>query len=368
MRRGSIFVILFALLAAAIVGASQFLRAQPALEVRIAVDPLIAGWAEAVIRDVNATQPLINSTHRVQFVTIVIDDPDVWGGRANWTPTNHPDGWIPSASLSVGYASGEGLPFTTSQDSLARTPLVWGGYPSRVNILTENGAQPLDFGTVRQAAEAGRWDQIGGQAAWGFIDLGLQQPSRKMGGLAVLLTGAADLAENPQLTAADLSGSYRTVAAGLLNSVVNFNTLGADPARTMASSYDSTVEVALLPESLWLNNLPGLVRHEQGFVFNYPAYQFVLTFPFARWTPDLNTAPEVVPALDLLQSWLTRADQQARLTEFGLRPAATEPTVTDEVFSLGTPYGIALTPNYGQAVVPPSRGDVQGIVEWAAQQ
>jgi hypothetical protein len=368
MRRGSIFVILFALVAAVVVGASQFFRAQPALEIRIAVDPLIADWAGAVIRDLNATQPLINSTRRIQFVTVVIDDPDVWGGRANWTPTNHPAAWIPAAALSVGYAGSEGLPFTTQIDSLARTPLVWGGYPSRVTVLTENGAQPFDFAAVRVAAEAGSWSGLGGQSAWGFVDLGLQQPSRKMGGLAVLLTGAADLVENPQLTSADLSGNFRTVAAGLLNSVVNFNTLGADPARTMASSYDSTVEIALLPESLWLNNLAGLVRHEQGFVFSYPAYQFVLTFPFARWTPDINTALEVGPALDLLQDWLTRADQQARLTGFGLRPAASEPTVTDETFSLAMPYGIALTPNYGQAVTPPSRGDVQGLVEWAAQQ
>jgi hypothetical protein len=368
MRRGSIFVILFALLAAAIVGASQFLRAQPALEIRIAVDPLIADWAEAVIREVNATQPLINSTRRVQFVTLVVDDPDVWGGRANWTPTNHPAAWIPAAALSVEYARTEGLPFTTSIESLARTPLVWGGYPSRVNVLTQQGALPFDFGTVRLAAEAGRWDQIGGQAAWGFIDLGLQQPSRKMGGLAVLLTGAADLAENPQLTSAMLGSGYRAVAGRLLGSVVNFNTLGADPARTMASSYDSTVELALLPEALWLRNLPGLVRHEQNFVFSYPAYQFVLTFPFARWTPDATTPPELVPALDLLQSWLTRPDQQARLAAFGLRAAATEPTVTDETFALGMPYGIALDPPYGQAITLPARGDVQGLVEWAAQQ
>jgi hypothetical protein len=368
MRRGSIFVILFALLAAGVIGASQFFRAQPALEIRVAVDPLIAGWAEAVMRDLNATQPLINSTRRVQFVAVVVDDPDVWGGRANWTPNNHPAAWIPSAALSVEYARGEGLPLNGSVESLARTPLVWGGYPGRVSILTDNGALPFDFAVVRAAAEAGRWDQIGGQAAWGFIDLGLQQPSRKMGGLAVLLTGAADLAENPQLTSADLSGNFRTVAAGLLQSVVNFNTLGPDPARTMASSYDSTVEIALLPESLWLNNLPGLVRHEQGFVFSYPAYQFVLTFPFTRWTPDVNTPAEVSGALDLLQTWLTRADQQARLTGFGLRAAGGEPTLTDEAFAVAVDYGIALTPNYGQAVSPPSRGDVQGLVEWAAQQ
>ncbi len=65
-QRGTIFIVLFLLIAAGIIGASRFLGSQPATEYTLAVDPLAQGWAEAAVSAFNASQPTVN-THRIQF-------------------------------------------------------------------------------------------------------------------------------------------------------------------------------------------------------------------------------------------------------------------------------------------------------------
>src|SRR6185295_12012785 len=118
-----------------------------------------------------------------------------------WTANNHPIAWIPASSLSVGYAKDNGVPLVSMTNSLARTPLVWGGYVSRVDVLTNKGALPLDWPAVEAAAAKESWSAIGGQSDWRFIKLGFGQPGRKIGGLAALYTGAAARAQNEVLTA-----------------------------------------------------------------------------------------------------------------------------------------------------------------------
>ncbi|MBZ0286754.1 MAG: hypothetical protein K8I30_04000, partial [Anaerolineae bacterium] len=127
MRRGSIFVILFIVVAAGVIGASQFLRSQPPTEYTIAVDPLAVPWVENAVAGLNATSPVVNGTQRVQFKVTPVDDLELWGGQRLWTTTNHPLAWIPASSLSLNFATENGVSVTGVTDSLARTPLVWGG-------------------------------------------------------------------------------------------------------------------------------------------------------------------------------------------------------------------------------------------------
>jgi hypothetical protein len=365
MRRGSIFVILFILLAAVVIGASQFLRSQPPIEITIAVDPLAEAWVSSSIQGLNATNPIVNATTRVQYRVLPIDDLDVWNGSNRWNSQNHPAAWIAASSTSAAYAKDIGLSLVDVTPSLARTPLVWGGYVSRVNVATGEGNNLFDWDAIQAAAAAESWSAIGGQADWRFVKLGFAAPNRKISGLAVLYTGAADFSGDPALTGPSIRGAnFRTWMEPVLDSVPNFATLGSDPAAAMTRGA-STMEIGLLPESQWLNNLSGLLKNEDV-VFSYPAFQFMLDFPLLRWS-DSTTTVEQQQAVDLLRNWLTGAAQQATLPNFGLRPANSEPTPEAALFAAAIPYGIQLTPDYGQAVTaPPTRGDTQGLIEWAA--
>jgi hypothetical protein len=327
MRRGSIFVILFVVVAAIVIGASQFLRSQPPTEITIAVDPLAVAWVENAVAALNATSPVVNATQRIQFRVTPVDDLDVWQGQRIWSPDNHPAAWIPASSISVGYAKENGVPLGDVAASVARTPLVWGGYVSRVDVITDGGTAPLDWPTVAQAAETASWAALGGESEWQFIKLGFGQPGRKMNGLAVLFSGAGAYHKKADLSGADLrAADFRDWMLPVINSVPNFATLGSDPAAAMARG-PSTVEIGFFPESQWLLNLSGLLQNEDVRL-SYPAYQFLLDFPLVRWQ-DSSTTDEQRQAVDLLSGWLLATAQQSNAPDHGLRPATVEPTEAD---------------------------------------
>lgn len=365
MRRGTIFIGLFILVAAGIIAASRFISSQPPLEIAVAVDPLAEPWLQAAVSAFNAGDTVVNGSRRVRVVLTPTDDLRVWLDSRAWTATTHPAAWIPASSVSVQYAADAGMPFQVVADSLARTPLVWGGFASRVAVLTQDGAQPFDWPAVAAAAQAESWQKIGGDPSWQFVKLAFAQPTSKMSGLAVMLTGAAAFHDN-----ADLSGEalrarpFRDWMTPVLQSVPNFNNLGGNPAAVIARQGTAIADAALLPEVDWLRNLGPLQRVE-AVIFAYPAYQLVLDFPLARWDDTQTTADERA-AVDALAAWLLDPARQAQAMEAGLRPATGEPTAQNTLFADAVPLGIQLSPSYGQAVTLPPRADVQGYVNWIA--
>lgn len=356
MRRGTIFIFLFILIAAGIIAASRFLASQPADEIRVAVDPLAKAWAEAAIADLNATDPVV-STRQIRFVVVETDDLKVWNGQDRWTNENHPDAWIAASSASVQYALSDGLPLVVETPSLARTPLVWGGYKSRVDALVKGGE--LDWNSLAAVDINENWSAFGGQSDWGFLKFGLAQPGSKIGGLAALFSAAGTLGAssvNDQ--------QFRNQLLPVIKAV-NFTTLGADPVATMVGRGTSVVEIGIFPEVQWLNSLSDERPGTDPIVLNYPAYQFVLDFPLVRWQNE-QTPADRAAAVDMLNKWLLRPDYQAEAKAFGLRPATSEPTPTDDLFRSGVAFGIAYNPDFGQAVPAPSNNDVSGLIQWVA--
>jgi hypothetical protein len=367
MRRGTIVLLFFILVAAAIVGISQYLRAQPPLEVTLAVSPLAERWVRDAVAALNATEPITSSARRYIVRVQTVDDTDVWQDdrRAAWTTQNHPAGWIPASYASLGYAIETRQPFQPVRESLARTPLVWGGYESRVNTITNGGAAAFDWSRVAEIAAAERWANVpNGNAAWGNVNIGFSPPASSTSGLAVLLSAAADYSDTAALDSNAISDAnfrdwFRPVAAA---SIPNFNTLGADPAAAIASRGASVAALALLPESQWLNNLNGLIDNEP-MLFAYPEYGFVFDFPLAVWS-DASTTDDERQVITAVGAWLAADAQQARLSQYGLRPTEGEPTADDALFTAALPYGIALMPDYGRVIVPPSRIDAQRLLQW----
>ncbi len=361
MRRGTLVFIVFVLVVAAVVGASQFLRSQPPAEFTVAVNPLAAEWVRAAVNSFNATNPVVNSTQRIQFTVTVTDDLPVWQGSANWTTENHPAVWIPAATASVNYAER----YAVQTPSVAQTPLVWGGYASRVAVATANSGQSLDWPTVQAAAEAASWSSIGGESGWRFVKFAFARPDQAMSGVAALFSSAASFSNSESITGNPIRAEFREWFTPVVESVPSFQTLGADPAAAMARG-PSTVEIALLPESQWLLNVNGLTGNEP-LVFSYPAYQFLLDFPLARWD-DATLNPEVEQAaVSALSQWLLSANQQAQLTQYGLRPASGEVPATASLFTAAEQYGIQLEPELGTLVQPPTRSETLSLLQWFSQ-
>lgn len=365
MRRSTVVVIIFALVAAVVVGISQFLRAQPPLELTVAVSPLAERWVRPAVERLNATEPVVGATRRLRFSVTVVDDLTVWGDerRVNWTPENHPAAWIPAASVSVDYAVNARFPFTVVADSVARTPLLWGGFASRVDVLTGDGAEPFDWQAVAAAAEAQSWAALGGSSNWQFVKLAFDRPDQAMSGFAVLLTGAAAYADSADVTQATTnSADFRAWFEPVGDSVANFNTLGADAAAAMASRGASVAEIGLLPESRWLTNLDGLVRHEPV-VLAYPAYPFVFDFPVVRWD-DSSVGDEEAEAARVLANWLLADAQQTAALDAGLRPADGAVPEDARLFSAAFDYGVLPDPDLSTAAAGLSRTEAQRLLQW----
>ncbi|MCC6803511.1 MAG: hypothetical protein IT319_11560 [Anaerolineae bacterium] len=361
MRRGTIIVLVFVVLAGAVIAASQFLRSQPPLEITVAVSPLAETWLRSAVEAFNASDPIVNTTRRVHVTVNTVDDLSVWSdeGQRAWA-AQHPTAWIPASSASIAYANR--LPLETVAPSLAQTMLVWGGFSDRVDALTDDGARPLDWAEIVRAADAGTWAAVAADhAAWGNIKLAFTRPNGSTGGLAVLFSGAGAFADDPVVSGATVvSNDFHAWMQGILLSVPNYNTLGASVAKTLASRGISVGEIALLPESEWLTNLSGnLTNASNPIRLSYPAYQFVFDFPLARWG-ELTTDEDA--AVEALHQYLLGQNPEA----YGLRPVSGAPAPTARLWLDAEPFGAQLAPDLTLAAEPPPRAEVQRMLVWVS--
>jgi hypothetical protein len=353
MRRGSIFVIIFILVAGGIVGASFFLRAQPPLEITVAVSPLASDWVRAAVDAFNATDPVVNATRRVRFSVETVDDLNVWleDGRG-WTQGSHPDAWIPAASFSVAFAREARMPLTIVEPALARTLLVWGGFSDRIEAVL-GSETPLD------------WEAVAGAAL--HARLAFFHPARTAAGLAVLLSSAGEFHETTQPGDAELSSpDYRGWLRPVIEAVPNFNTLGTSVAETLAARGPSIGEIGLLPESDWLRNLRGqLVQAAGPLRLNYPAYSLVFEFPLVRWSDPQEEDPDCRAGIEALGRWLLSPEQQAAAARYGLRTVDGQAERESEVFTRAAAYGLLFDPVY-QTVEAPSRNAIRTLLAWTS--
>lgn len=360
MNRSTVVLIIFVLIVGAIIGLSQFLTSQPPVTITIAVDPLADAWVRSAAERFNATNPLVNNgTTRITIQISTEDDLDIWTGRVSWNGDNHPDGWLATTSQSIEFAPSN-TAFQIVEDSVARSPLVWGGFSDRVTVLDDISG--FDWDAFTEVAEAARWDAVGGEANWGFVKFAFNRPASSMNGVAALMTGIADYADDPVVTRQTITGSaFGAWLQAVIDSVPNFQTLGADPAATLVSRGRTIMDVAILPEVQWMTNIDRLASLSDPLVFNYPAYQALLDFPLAAWVDD-DTSNVNRQAVEAFGAFLLQDDSQTLALTYGLRPADREPTDTARNFQQATQYGIQLSPDYGTPVVWPSRSDIETLI------
>jgi hypothetical protein len=367
MSRGTIVLIVFAIIALLIIGASTLLQNQPVLEVTLAVDPLIAAWARESVNAFNEQAVVVGAGRRVQVNISTISDVDVWIETVPWNGSSHPDAWLPSSAQSLAYAEERSLPFDTIVPSLARTVLVWAGFADRISVLTGNETSPLDWEIVQQAAEEESWEALGGQSSWRFFKLAFNQPADSLTGLGVVFSAAAAFDDTATVTGVQLANADFRNWLRPIFSAVNF-TIGSDIPAITASQGTSVVDVAIAPESQWLQNL-DVIAQRGAIQFSDPEYQFMFDFPLARWD-DSQTSQEVRSAVDALARFLQASHQQNRLTAYGLRPVNRPVTQADTLFAEAEPLGLPINRDFEASVATiiqlPGLTDIRTLLSWIA--
>lgn len=358
-RRSTLVFILFALIVVGLVGYSQFVQQQPPLTITIAVNGLAKDWVNAAATRFNATAPLVNNaTTRVQILVTDANDMDVWQGNSGWTAQNHPVLWLPASSMALAYRPNN-LSFITLETSTARTPMVWGGFSSRVALITKDGQRPFDWGAVNDTLAAQRWQNLGAPANWGNVNMAINDPTDSLAGVAALLSGTADLIGSGTLARDAVNNSdFNTWITLLADSTRNLKTV--TPAQRMAQPGGIANGFGLLPEVQWLNSLNDLNKQEP-MVFHYPGFQVVLDFPLALWDDSQTTAAQR-EAATAFAAYLVRAEGQQLALENGLRPVNTEPTAAATLFALAEANGIELAPDYGLQIAIPDRSIVETLL------
>lgn len=358
MRRGTIFVIVFLLIAAGVVGVSFFLRSQPPLELTIAVSPLAVDWATASAAAFNATEPLANGRQPIRIRVTPLDDLDAWGqGRTIWNDSNRPDGWLAATSTSFAVLRATGEPLEVTVPVLAFTPLMWGGFAREADDLTDNGVRRLDWPLIAERIAAGDSD----------LRLAFPNPATTTTGFAVVVSGAAALNQTAILDIDDFGRDFRAWMTPMLQSVASYNTFGASVAETMAARGPSVGSVGLLPESEWLANLRGQLTRD-GVRLAYPQFPLFFTFGYAVWgrqTPAANEADRAA-GVQAFGMYLQSEAAQLALAEYGLRPpSGVAPNAG--LFTAGVQYGVLLSIDPAeQVIIPQQISSLQTILGWVA--
>jgi hypothetical protein len=363
MERGTLVLALFAVIVVAVIGVSLLLQSQPPIEFTIAVDPLAEDWLRQLVDDFNVSNPTIPEERRVRARVIGVSDLNVWySERANWTQRDHPEAWIPASTFSITYSE---HPFEIIVPSVARTPLIWAAYADRAEALLQNGGQALDWSALAEviAANGDRWEDLGGQASWGFVKMAFPLPTNTMSGFGVILSAAASHADSATLTNRMGRPLYDWLNP-LLNTVPNTAEVGDDVASIMARG-PSTLDLAIGPESQFLLALDALVSRGD-IVLAYPEYQFVFDFPLAIWS-DSATTTHQRRAVEVFADWLTAEEQQASTARFGLRPAEGPPTAEVDLFTFAVDYGAVLNPTFVPLVEPPTLVEARALLQWYTQ-
>jgi hypothetical protein len=326
---------------------------------RVAVNPLLHGWVTECAAQYQAANPR-QGTRAVNVQVVMQESFAVWGESIPvWSPQNHPHLWLPLARYEVDYAKEVNLPFEVIKPSVGSSPLVWGIYESRAQVLS-NHYGLLSTATLQNLAAGERWDAVGGAPQWGFVKMAFSRPDRTAVGLAALLTMAGGYDSQVGLSAELLNNSdlWKWLAP-FVDSVSTFSTLGTDPGQAMATRGVSLAEVALLPESQWLMNFATLSRNE-GVVLAYPESYILLDFPIALWS-DSNS--EETRAAQAFAEYLLLETQQRRLGDYGVRPQRDGDDLAD--YRAFTQSGLNITFKLsGQALTPPARPSVLALLRW----
>ncbi|MCL4256745.1 MAG: hypothetical protein KJ043_23510, partial [Anaerolineae bacterium] len=260
---GTFIVILFIVISLGVVGLGYIQRNQPdptatPLELTLTVNPLAQAWMSEMVNRFNTSDARFIDTYAVTIIlaNTPVDDMDVWQ-KGVWNNLTPPDLWIPSHSISASSADINGRNQITITPSLAKTPLIFVASANVAQAITQNESVAFDWGGIQTASQAGTWANFGASIN-GNVTLAFPLPNNTMEGMMVMYSANAYFDSTLSLTSSNIT-PFTTWFTPVVESVPNFNTIGADVATFMASR-GASVNIGIMAESRLLNTLSAITN------------------------------------------------------------------------------------------------------------
>lgn len=177
-------------------------------------------------------------------------DLDVWVTGAAW-PAIVDDGRQRGGRGAI-FADRIGAP-------VARTPLVLAAWEERAEVLEAHCGGDVTWRCVGEAT-AQPWSALGGETAWGGVELGMADPGTTATGLAVLGQAAAGFFDSATFASNDFRGDFTT----WLRDLADAASVNGDPYVQMlrlgrAQDLTATTEAAVLQRSDAARDVPRLL-------------------------------------------------------------------------------------------------------------
>mgnify|MGYP001247329303 CR=1 FL=1 len=370
---GTLIVILFIIISLGIVGLGYIQRNQPqpeptAIELTLLANPMAHAWITNAVAQFNQgnTRLMDNFIITIDVNPTPMDDMTAW--REAWNDTTRPDIWLASSSLAVEY---RGYPFIVEDRViLAKTPMIWVASALADNAITQNGEQPLDWGTIQPATVAGTWANFGVSSLQGNVNIAFAPPDSSLNGLMALYGAQAYYLRSLNLNAVPVNQDFLAWLAPIVDSVPNFNTIGTDVATFMLTR-GTSVNIALMPEAQFLTQISTFMR-TRPIQVSYPEYPMVFDFSLTWWDDVNAVEPDIrqarIRAIATFANLLLEPTQQAQLSQYGLRPINLPIGENDNLFRQGLDVGITYDPILDSYLLQATNARGSQLLTWFAQE
>ena len=278
-------------------------------------------------------------------LSVTVEPAGVTASRLSAGPLEGVDGWLvtrPWAEAARAARERAGLePALGVGRALARSPVVLAVWPDRAEALRRHcPAGQIDWRCVGDRAGQ-RWEELGGQPAWGLVKPGHADPGQEAIGLVVLGSAATGFFGNAGFSRVEIEedDGFRSWLSRLERAVPTFRPSGGTPLQDMLLKGPAAFDVVGTTEAEGRTRLASAARSDKP----------VLLYPAPVATADVVLASVSGPASQRLGRLLRGRGAREALSEGGWRVGGAAPAGT----------GPALAPDSGL----PDAGVLQALLQ-----
>jgi len=250
---------------------------------------------------------------------------------------------------------------------LAISPMVWGIYNSRADVLLKK-YQAINWKTIHDAAMTkGGWADLGGDPTWGFFKPVIPNPQKNIGGLEAMVSAAGEYFNTTRIDTDSVNQKqFQTWLLELMKAVTGLG-VSSYTAEDFALFGYSVGDGGLLLESDLLQNMQGMQnRWADSMKIVYPDYLTWHDFPYSVWVGPETSALQKNAAIDF-ETYLLAEPQQKRALAYGLRPANANvkvDAIPESLFTQWANQGVLPVVPRATSMKSPDRDVLTTLLRW----
>ena len=345
------------------------------LDVQVVAALPVAEWVQEAARRFNA-QGLALEGRPIQVTVTPMDGLTAKNRYERDEMDPLPTAWIPDSRylvelVNASYKERLGRDvFLTDGEyrarPLATSPMAWGIYDSRAEVLEERFGE-ISWQAIHDAAMApGGWGELGGENDWGYFKLAISNPRKNISGLQAMVAAAGEYFGKTNITVEDVTDpGFQTWLGEIMSSMSDLSG-GTYTVADLALFGYTTGDAGQLLESDLLVNMQGIqTRWADPLRLAYPEYVTWFDFPFTVWMGPETSALEKNAALEF-EKYLLSEEVQKQALAYGLRPANPQVPVTGEgsLFDQWAGQGVLGVVPRTTAMRSPDRDVLQALLRW----